>query len=127
MGLVMAQLVLSRGGDYRTMKIEYYLLKSENSDAFEAFSSLNQDNIFKEHYKRVKGEELITNLFILNSSIVPFLQNNVVLRELETKDITCLPIVMINDRLYLSGSIFTIEELSELLDIGITIQRKGDD
>lgn len=104
------------------MKIAYYLLNEETTPEFEAFQAIHQDIFLKTHYKQLKNQELVTELFILNESIVPFLQNIKVVAQLKTEDLNGLPIVEIDGKIERVGKLLSVQELSDRLDIGITMQ-----
>lgn len=102
------------------MILSYYL--KADSDAihdqeFLGFQLLHEDTTFKKQYERLKEKVLSTNLF--------FVKKDTELPETFTLD--QLPIVEVDYKVTKVKGLLSLAELSELLDIGITLQIKMED
>ncbi|MGG5358491.1 hypothetical protein IGI57_001580 [Enterococcus sp. DIV0213j] len=79
--------------------------------------------MLKEFYNRTKNKQIETNLYFLNDSILPFINNPKILYLLETKDLESLPIVVVDGEIVKTGAYLTVEELEKLTDIGMSVQK----
>lgn len=103
------------------INISYYCLVDDaNCPELEAFKSVH-DISFRNSYNHHSEEELITHLYFKSESYTSFFQNELVDKELKNGD-NALPLVIINNEIIKRGNLLTVEELSELLGIGISIQ-----
>lgn len=105
------------------MQIDYFIRQEDESDEFLAFESVHSSDFFKEQHEKMGKGVLLTSLSKLDESIAPFLANEYVFTQLKTHDLASLPIVLVDGKVFSSGRMPTVAELSELLDIGIAIQR----
>ncbi|SRR5699024_1488848 len=105
------------------MKIEYFLLKEEETEEFLAFETIHENPELKNFYEKKEKQLLETHLYLLNQTIQPFLEGDI-LALLRKADLSCLPIVVIDNKICRTGKLLSAEELSNLLEIGITIQKK---
>lgn len=102
------------------MILSYYL--KADSDAihdqeFLGFQLLHEDTLFKKQYEQLKEQLLSTNLFFVETDTdLP-----------ETVTMNQLPIVEVDYNVMKVKGILSLTELSELLDIGITLQIKMED
>lgn len=104
------------------INISYYcLVDDENCPELEAFKSVH-DIGFRNSYNHHSEEKLITHLYIKSESYTPFFQNELVDKELKKNGDNALPLIIINNEIIKRGDLLTVEELSELLGIGISIQ-----
>ncbi|WP_429939873.1 MULTISPECIES: arsenic metallochaperone ArsD family protein [unclassified Enterococcus] len=105
------------------MIISYYVLNRNNDENLFVFQSLHEDTMLKEFYNRTKNKQIETNLYFLNDSILPFINNPKILYLLETKDLESLPIVVVDGEIVKTGAYLTVEELEKLTDIGMSVQK----
>ncbi|MGE6261369.1 arsenic metallochaperone ArsD family protein [Heyndrickxia sporothermodurans] len=104
------------------INISYYcLVDNENCLELEVFKSLHNEN-FRNSYNLHSEDKLITHLYIKSESSTPFFQNELVDKELNKDGDNALPLVIINNEIIKRGDLLTVEELSDLLGIGISIQ-----
>lgn len=94
-------------------KIDCFLKERIDSTELEVIESLNND-YFKENYFHLKGNKLEINVFFLDT-----IEKDKIKYEFASKK---LPLVFINDKLIKEGALLSDKELSEILDIGISIQ-----
>lgn len=107
------------------MIISYFIQNDKvlaEKDDYIAFKSIHENNFLKEHYKNLKGTEFQTNIFILEEELSPFINNDSVCDVLKKLDYKGLPIVVIDNNIEKIGNILSTEELSNLLDLGISFQ-----
>ncbi len=97
------------------MILTYYLKTDSdavNHQEFLGFQALHEDTIFKKHYEQLKGKPLITNLFFIETDTdLP-----------ETFTLEQLPVVEVDHEIIKINGLLTLDEISELLDIGISLQ-----
>lgn len=105
------------------MKIEYFLPVDCNSDELEGFKAIHNNDNLKEFYKKKEHETLETKIYNWSRSIIPFLKDSEVLNTLQREDLKCLPIVKINGSIFITQRVLSLNELSDILDIGISIQK----
>jgi len=106
------------------MIINYYILNYDENDELLAFEAINKNDILKTSYKKLKGESLTTNIYSLCESLHPFIENKKIFSLLKNKDVSCLPIVEIDNEIVNTGKLLSIEDLSSITDMGITIQKE---
>ncbi|PTO34746.1 hypothetical protein C6N14_10675 [Enterococcus mundtii] len=106
------------------MKISYYVFDQVDDEELLIFKSLHEDLATKEFYNRTNVKKLETNLFILSDSIIPFIENSKVFELLRTEDIKSLPIIEIDKKIVKIGNYLSLNELSELTGIGMSVQIK---
>lgn len=70
----------------------------------------------------MKGIDLQTNIFFLEEELSLFINDDSVCGVLKKLDYKGLPIVVIDNNIEKVGSILSTEELSNLLDLGISFQ-----
>lgn len=104
------------------INISYYCLEDdENCPKLEVFKSMHNIS-FRNSYNHHSEEKLLTHLYIKSESYSPFFQNKLVDKELKKNGDNALPLVIINNEIIKRGDLLTVDELSELLGIGISIQ-----
>ncbi|ONN40462.1 arsenic metallochaperone ArsD family protein [Enterococcus mundtii] len=106
------------------MIISYYVFDQIDDEELFIFKSLHEDFATKEFYNRTNVKKLETNLFILSNSIKPFIENSEIFELLRREDIKSLPIIEIDKQIVKIGNYLSLEELSELTGIGMSVQRK---
>lgn len=107
------------------MIISYFIQNDKvlaEKDDYLAFKSIHENNFLKEHFKNLKGIDLQTNIFFLEEELSPFINDDSVCGVLKKLDYKGLPIVVIDNNIEKIGSILSTEELSSLLDLGISFQ-----
>ncbi|MDY0405427.1 arsenic metallochaperone ArsD family protein [Virgibacillus sp. 179-BFC.A HS] len=104
------------------INISYYCLEDdEKCLKLEVFKSIH-DERFRNSYNILHEEKLFTHLYMKSKSNSPFKQNELVNKELKKDGDNALPLVIINNEIVKRGDLLTVEELSDLLGIGISIQ-----
>lgn len=104
------------------MNIRYYCLENdENCLELEVFKSIHDED-FRNTYSLYGKEELSTHLYIKSESSIPFAQDELVAEALKREGDHALPIVICNNEIIKRGAYLSAEELSKLLDIGISTQ-----
>ena len=106
------------------MKICYYLIEDMLTEELEIFDLLRQ-KVYSDIYYSLKQEKLELKVYYLKDSITPFQINQEIASEMSLNGITKLPIVTINDKIIKKGNLLSSEELSKILDIGISLQTKN--
>lgn len=107
------------------IKIEYFLLAEEakifeKSINFEVFKSLNNFQ-FQKNYFDLKQKKLLTDIVFLDELNLVSLENDKVLNYYDRcKD--KFPLVFLNDELIKDRDLLDVDELSDILDIGLSIQ-----
>ncbi|ALS02508.1 hypothetical protein ATZ33_14310 [Enterococcus silesiacus] len=106
------------------IKIEYFILNKNfsNNIDFDIFESINSSK-FKENYFYLKGKSLETEIIFLDESKKLLLKNKVVQKYYDKNDASVFPLVFLNDRVIKQGSFLSSDELSDILDIGLSIQQ----
>jgi hypothetical protein len=107
------------------MIISYYIQNDQlltGNDNYLAFKSIHENIFLKEQYRSLKGIEFQTNIFSLEEELSPFINDESVLNILKELDIKGLPIVIVDNNIVKIGDILLTEELSNLLDLGISFQ-----
>lgn len=103
------------------MHIACYLAKKDDSDAYSAFQILHDDQTTVQQHFLNKSNQLLTlELYHLNESMLPFITCEPVWQKLKINDLTCLPLVLIDNIIVKEGALLTIKELENLLDIILT-------
>lgn len=102
------------------MILSYYLKSDSEAvhdQEFLGFQLLHEDTTFKKQYEQLKKQPLITNLFLVETEAdLP-----------ETVTLEQLPVVEVDQEIIKINGLLTLDEISELLDIGITLQIKMED
>lgn len=99
----------------------YCLADDENCLELEVFKSIH-DESFRNSYNLHSEEKLSTHLYIKSESNIPFTKNELVDKELKKDGDNALPLVIINNEIIKHGDLLSVEELSDLLGIGISTQ-----
>ncbi|WP_375179054.1 hypothetical protein [Enterococcus rotai] len=105
------------------IKIECFILSknfSSNVD-FEIFESIN-NKVFKENYFLIKGESLETDIIFLDEK-KSLVNNRKVQKYYDENDVSVFPLVLLNDEIISRGRFLSSDELSDILDIGLSIQQ----
>ncbi|WP_139242950.1 arsenic metallochaperone ArsD family protein [Enterococcus silesiacus] len=120
----MRQTRFARGVINLMIKIEYFILNKNfsNNIDFDIFESINSSK-FKENYFYLKGKSLETEIIFLDESKKLLLKNKVVQKYYDKNDASVFPLVFLNDRVIKQGSFLSSDELSDILDIGLSIQQ----
>lgn len=103
------------------MDISYFCLQDNGNLELEVFKSIHND-AFRNTHLAFAGEELQTHVYVMSESERPFIQNKLVHAELTENGQKVLPIIIVNGMIVRRGGLFSPDELSELLGIGIDIQ-----
>ncbi len=107
------------------MRIEYFMLKDQDSDELAGFTAIHENSALKEFYQKKEKAVLETQLYVMDQSIIPFLNDTDVLSLLQKEDLSCLPLVKVNGKIFVSKRLLSLHELSALLEIGITLQKNS--
>jgi hypothetical protein len=101
-------------------KIDLYSLQKPTNETL-MIDALQSEG-FRQGYERIHGEALDVQQAVLTESILPFLNQPLVLDLLQKEDLACLPLVFAEGKLYCKGRFPTHSEWETLLNIGISIQ-----
>jgi hypothetical protein len=102
-------------------KIDLFLLQETEESKF--YENLTQPEYWLQAYEQLHGEPLVIQCSVLTESILPFINHPLVLDLLQKEDLACLPLVLVENKLYCKGRLLTINEWEELTHVGISIQR----
>ncbi|EUJ44956.1 arsenic metallochaperone ArsD family protein [Paenilisteria rocourtiae] len=103
------------------IEISYYCLCDDENIELEIFKYFHQNRL-KNEYLDYNDVEVETQLYIKSDSEIPFLENKLVHAELEAKGLKVLPIIIVNGMIRRRGGLLSPDELSAILNVGISIQ-----
>ncbi|AQY49822.1 hypothetical protein PWEIH_04561 [Listeria weihenstephanensis FSL R9-0317] len=96
-------------------------LKQSDEIELEIFHSLF-DKEFLESYHFVMEEQIVLDVFYLEDSLEPFLENEAVIGLLKKDGTKALPITLKDGEIIKSKKLLSVDECAEIFDMGIFIQ-----